>query len=109
SRLVMPSVKLEAIFFAEIDREIAMHRLVVQEILANFLTLVSQAQDEVGEAVDGIPFHDVPQHGAAADLDHRLRQKFGLFAEARAHPSTENHHWDHAGRQSMWSLVRLGL
>src|SRR6266545_391702 len=107
--LVVPAVNLDAILLAELNREVAVHRLVVQEILANLVTLVTKTQDEVGEAADGVALHDVPEHGTAADLDHRLGKKLGLFAEARAHASTENHHGRHAGRQSMWSLVRLGL
>jgi hypothetical protein len=70
--------------------EVVVHLLIVEEILPNHGTAVAQAQHELVKAVVRVDFHDVPQNGPAADLDHGLGSKVGFFAESRAHPSAQN-------------------
>ena len=51
--------------------------LVVEEEVLDDVGLVAEAEDELLVAEVRVVAHDVPQHGAVADLDHRL----GLVAE----------------------------
>jgi hypothetical protein len=51
---------------------------VVGEVLLDDVALVAAADDEVVDAVLGVELEDVPEDGAAADLDHGL----GCFRRA---------------------------
>ena len=46
---------------------------VVGEVFLDEVALVTATDDKVINAVCGIGFHDVPENGFAADLDHRFR------------------------------------
>ncbi len=65
---------------AERDGEVVVHLLVVEEVVPDHVTAVTQAKHELAEAVVGVDLHDVPQNGPAADFDHGLGAKVGLFA-----------------------------
>src|SRR3978361_1432997 len=65
---------------------------VVREVFLDDVALVAQADDEIGQPVRGVHLHDVPQHGAAADLDHRLGAELRLLREAGPEPAGQDHH-----------------
>ncbi len=65
----------------DVDGDIGGMEIVVGEIFLDEIALVSEAHDEVVDAVVGIDLHDVPEDGAAADLHHRLGSNGGLFTE----------------------------
>src|SRR6185437_10776378 len=64
--------------------------IVVREILLDDIALVSQAHDEVVDAVVGIDLHDVPEDGPAADFDHRLGPDGCLFTKPSAQTTGED-------------------
>ena len=73
------------------DREIIVHRLVVEEVILDHIALVPQAEDEVGLLVMGINLHDVPKDWPAPDLNHWLGAEFSLLTQAGASPTAKNH------------------
>src|SRR5207302_9963213 len=62
---------------------------IVGEVLLDDIALVPAADDEVINAVLGIDFQDVPEDGAATNLDHRLGPDNRLFRKPRAEPACE--------------------
>ena len=68
---------------AHVEGHVGHVQEVVREILLDDVALVAAADHEIVDAVGGVDLHDVPQDGAAADLDHRLGPDGGFFAEAR--------------------------
>ena len=75
----------------EFDREVVLHFVVPEEVLANALALVPQADDEVGVPVRGVSLHDVPENRTIADFDHRLGTILGLLPQSCPHAPTEQH------------------
>src|SRR5262249_14484574 len=57
---------------------------IVEEVVLDDLALVAQGDDELGEAVRRVSFHDVPEDRLAADLDHRFRFDRGRFGQPGA-------------------------
>ena len=81
---------------AEIDREVALVRQVVREVLLDHVALVAAGDDEVADAEGRVVAHDVPEDGPAADRDHRLRNGVRLLRQPGAAASGENddlHAW----------------
>jgi hypothetical protein len=74
----------------ELDRDAADEVGVFREEALDDLALVAERDDELAEAVVGVVGEDVPEERTTADLDHRLRARLGLLAEARAETSREN-------------------
>ena len=56
---------------------------VVGEVLLDDVALVAAADDEVVDAVLRVDLEDVPEDGAAADLDHRLGAEARSLHEMR--------------------------
>ena len=63
---------------------------VIGEVLLDDVALVSEADDEVVDALLGVELEDVPEDGLAADLHHGLGADGGFFAETRAETAGEN-------------------
>ena len=63
---------------------------VVGEVLLDDVALVSQADDEVVDALLRVELEDVPEDGLAADLDHGLGADGGFFTETRAETAGED-------------------
>ena len=78
----------------EVDRDVAVARAEVQEVVLDHLALVAQGNDEFGDTVDRIDVHDVPQDGLVADLHHGLRAKNRLFGESRPEPARQDYGFD---------------
>ena len=66
---------------AERQRDIAVHRLVVEEVILDDVAFVAQAKDELRMPIVGIGLHDVPKDRPAADFDHGFGAIFGFFAQ----------------------------
>src|SRR5947209_5848171 len=68
-----------------IFRHVEGHIRGVQEIIGekffDEVALISQADNEVIDAVARVNFEDMPENWFSADLDHRLWTNCGLFAE----------------------------
>src|SRR5687768_3668109 len=60
---------------------------VVCEVLFYNVAHVTETDNEVFNAVSRINFHDMPQYGPSADLNHRLRPNTCFFCQSRA-PTT---------------------
>ena len=80
---------------------------VVGEVLLDDVALVSAADDEVVDAVLGVDLEDVPEDGAAADLDHGLGADRGFFAEASAEAAGEDYCFH--GLSPSRELKRIGF
>ena len=66
---------------SQANLEVVVHGFVVQEVILDHVAAIAEAEDELAHSVVGVHLHDVPQDGAAADLDHRFGAEFGLFPE----------------------------
>ncbi len=75
---------------AHVHLQVVRAVVVVDEIVADGVALVAQAQHEAGRPVGPIVLHDVPQDRAAADLDHRLGLELRFLAQARAEPAAQD-------------------
>jgi len=63
---------------------------VVGEVFLDDVALVSEADDEVVDALSGVELEDVPEDGAAADFHHGLGADGGFFTEACADSACED-------------------
>ena len=70
------------------------------------MLLVACADDELMEALGRIGFHNVPQNGHTADLDHGLGSECGLFGNAGAEAACQNDNF-HGGSSSCALPERL--
>ncbi len=70
--------------FAEANGEIIVHCLVIQEVFLDHVPAVAQTQDEVAEAVMRVQLHDMPEDGAATDVNERFGAKLRFFAHTGA-------------------------
>jgi hypothetical protein len=56
----------------------------IRKIFLNHVALVTETHNKISDAVDGVPLHNVPQEGAATNLDQRLRASDGFLANSRS-------------------------
>src|SRR2546427_2312457 len=78
------------IFPALREDKIVRHALVIlQEVVLDQVAPVAKAEDEIVTSVMRVVLHQVPDDGAVADVDHRLRDGLGVFSEPRAQPAAE--------------------
>src|SRR5215469_6731423 len=68
----------------QINREVAVHRRIVEKIRFNDFSLITKAQDESLKAIVRIGAHDVPEDRMVPYWHHRLRTQFSLLAQASA-------------------------
>src|SRR5712692_1464455 len=69
---------------APAEDEVVGHTLVVvAEVAFDHVPAIAEAQDEVLVPEMGVIAHDVPEHRAVADLDHRFGHAVGLLANAQ--------------------------
>jgi hypothetical protein len=66
------------------DREIALVSQVTEKVIFDDRALVPTANNEFIQAVIRTESHDVPEDRATADLNQRLRDYRGVFAEPRS-------------------------
>src|SRR5207302_855723 len=64
---------------AQGDSQVSEEPLVLEEVALDHVAAVSERNEKLGKALPRIRLHDVPENGAATDLDHRLRLGLGLF------------------------------
>src|SRR5262249_44167596 len=55
----------------QVDGDIAVHSLVIEEVLLNHSAAIPKTENEVAVPVLGEEFHDVPEDGFAAHIDER--------------------------------------
>src|SRR5690349_16199986 len=77
---------------AQINRQIALVRKTIEEVVLDDFPLVSAADHEFIEAVMGIDSHYVPDDGTPADLHQRFWDNTSFLAEPRAIASCQNDH-----------------
>ncbi len=86
------------------EREVVRHALlVIEEVLANQIAAVAQAQDEILVPVVRVIAHQVPDQRPVADRDQRLRDGVRMLAQASAQTTAEQHHF-HVVRASEFSV-----
>ena len=74
------------------DRAVAVGDLtIVQKVILHNVRLVAEAQDEIPMTILAVVLHDVPKDGLMPDRDHRLGDTFGIFANPRTQPATEQY------------------
>src|SRR4051794_39298282 len=76
---------------ADVDREVAVQRVVLGEVFLDLVTAKSQCNDEIIVAVMGIVLEDVPQDRAAADFDHGLGLGLGFLSQPCPGAAGENY------------------
>ncbi len=74
----------------KVKRNVGHMKKIIGEILLDHIALVAEANDEIVEAVLTVDFHDVPEDGPPADLDHRLGANAGFFGQTSAHSTGQN-------------------
>ena len=77
----------------QIDEEIAVMHDVIVKVLFDDFAFVAARDDEVAEALLRIKIHNVPEHGFAADFDHRLGTNRGFFGESGSQAAGEYDHF----------------
>jgi hypothetical protein len=75
---------------AQVDGYVGRMQEVVREILLDHIAFVTEADNELVNAVCGKNFHDVPKDWLAADLYHGLRAHGRFLAESAPKPSRQN-------------------
>ncbi len=83
--------QLEVAAAARQDEVVGDPFLVVEEVVLDDVALVAEAEDEVRVPVVGVVLHEVPQHRAGADRDHRLRDLVGVVAHPQPLAAAEQH------------------
>src|SRR6267378_2339123 len=78
---VVSAHELDLRFAAKTNSEVTVHGFVVQEVILDHVAAISEAEDKLAHSVVGVHLHDVPQNGAASDLNHRFGPEFGFFPE----------------------------
>src|SRR5712691_6202785 len=76
---------------ADVDSDVAVHRAVVEEVVADQVALVAEAEDEIHDPEVRVELHDVPEDRPAADVDHRLRPDIRLLGKTRSESTAEDH------------------
>jgi hypothetical protein len=72
------------------DRAVVVHGFIIQEILLDHVAAVTETKNEIAQPITGVTLHDVPEDGAAADLDHGLRPELRFFSQAGSLSSAED-------------------
>ena len=84
-------VDLDRFRFAESEGEVRPGKMMVEKPAFDGPAFVTQANDEVCEAVVGVGLHDVPENRPVANRDHRLGNVVGDVSNARPHTATQNY------------------
>jgi hypothetical protein len=58
--------------------------VVIQKVIADEVTAIAKAQDEVLMAMVRVEAHEMPNDGPNSDVDQRLRYRVRMLAQARA-------------------------
>jgi hypothetical protein len=77
----------------KVDGHIRIVHVVVHEIFLDHVALVTQADNEFIVPESGINFHDVPQYGLSANLDHRFRLQVTFLRDPRAAPACKYYYF----------------
>src|SRR5262249_28866073 len=93
----------------ETNGEVAVHCLVVEEVLLDHVSPVPKTKREVGEAVMRVELHDVPENWPATDIDEWLGPELGFFSQPRSLAATKDYslHFVEAGAVSEGVLLTL--
>ena len=81
----------DACVSAEGNRAVGLHRLVVQEVLSDHVSLVAETKDELAMPVAREALHDVPKERPVTDLHHRFRSVFGFLPKTRSLTAAQYH------------------
>ena len=74
-----------------LEDEVVEERLVVvEEVLADDVALVAEAENELRVPPRRVVAHDVPEDRPVADADHRLRDALGLLAHPHSEAAAED-------------------
>src|ERR1035438_621106 len=88
--LAVRSVVTDLVPGSQNNGAVAVHRLVVEEVLLDVVAAITQAKHELVVAEVGVALHNMPQHGLAADLNHGLGAVLGLLAHACSLAAAQN-------------------
>ena len=64
-------------------------RAIIEEVVLDGIRLVTEAQHEIAMSVAAVAVHYVPKDRLVADRNHRLRDRFRIFAHACAEATAE--------------------
>src|SRR5687767_9764914 len=82
---------------AEANREVIVHRFVVEKVLLDHVAAITKAEDKVNVSVMGVYLQNVPKDWPSSDVHQRLRSKLCLFPQTRSQPpAKDNRRYAHA-------------
>lgn len=90
--LVVAVVDVDALRLSQYDGEIAIHELVVTEVVLDHFPFVTEGQDEIIAPVPGLDFHDVLENRPIAYMDHGFGAEICFLPEPGPHASAKNYY-----------------
>ncbi len=95
----------------DVDADVAVHRAVVEEVVADHVALVAETEDEIHDPEMCVELHDVPEDRPAADLDHRLWPHLRLLSETRSESAAQDHrlHGRHSTNRYTTRALGIGM
>src|ERR1051325_4519973 len=97
----MPGVELRLGITSETKGRVANIPEIVPEIFLNHLALVTEAKDELVEAVMRIGLHDMPEDRALADGQHRFGAELRFVLQTCPLAAAQDNHFHRLVRCSM--------
>src|SRR6188472_3837265 len=74
----------------QLQGEVVHMLAVIEEIAADLVALVSEAEDEPAKSEVAVGLHDMPQDWLATNIDQRLGQFLARFPEPSAHAAAQD-------------------
>src|ERR1700722_10141130 len=89
----------------QFDREVTVHRRIVEKVRFNDFCLVTEAENELSESMMSIAPHDMPENGVVSHRHHGLRPNLRFLTETRPKTTTQNEHRN-VGGLHVWTSLR---
>ncbi len=88
-RLAMSIVVFDGVLATEMHGEVVHPGLIVEEVVADHIALIAEADDKVAHVEVRVVLHDVPENRPTTDHHHRLGAILGLLAQTRSKATSE--------------------
>src|SRR5690349_17383151 len=88
----------------KVESDVCHVQEIVSEVLFDYVAPITQAYDEVVDAVMAVQLHDVPQDRTAPDLDHGFRAQDRFLTQAGTQTARQDHRFHRPSRSSRDSV-----